>query len=320
MRTMYRKFQRKIRTAAFAFMAIVMAVTGTFFAKGGVAHADVPEGQINHVYINLNSPSFTAQGQYSSFISSLRQAAGHYYRSSDNITQYIPRASDGVSPYIYGTGLVMVTLTAGSNTLTLWITPGDMYLRGFTNVYGQTFSFNDSDYSLRYHLALVGRDQPVTLLGFGSNYNSIRQAASQGRESMQISWNDLWNSMFNLMYTTNPFGNNQQAVARSLQFMIQYTSEAARFNDVYGVMSDIMHSYSAYYNGLPLTQQYLENAWQDISTFGTNITNNPSTSPQYINGVGTLYSWSDVARYLALLLNTANRKQDTTGNWDHTEL
>jgi hypothetical protein len=110
-------------------------------------------------------------------------------------------------------------------------------------------------------------DRPLLPLSFGGNYNSLTQAAGRGRETMPISYFDVWNAIFNLAYEDTH--NNQQGIARSLMLMIQFTSESARFNDVCGVMSDVMHSSGSSYPGLPMLQQQLENNWASISQFGT---------------------------------------------------
>ena len=78
---------------------------------------------------------------------------------------------------------------------------------------------------------------------------------------------------------------------------------------------------NAYYPGLPLMQQYLENSWQRMSAFGYAVTQNPATAPANITGVGTLYNWGDVARYLAMLIGSLNLPQEgASGDWNHTEL
>ncbi|MFD8750104.1 ribosome-inactivating family protein [Kitasatospora sp. NPDC059577] len=149
--------------------------------------------------------------------------------------------------------------------------------------------------------------------------NAMRQAAGRGRESMPIGWYDLMGSIDNLATTGYPYGANQQNVARSLMFMIQFTSEAARFWDVYGVTRDIQGGNTPFYNGLPLTQQYLENSWDQISQYAYDVTNNPSTPPVNVTGVGTFYSYGDVQRWMAMLIGTTSQVS-STGDWNHSEL
>jgi hypothetical protein len=123
---------------------------------------------------------------------------------------------------------------------------------------------------------------------------------SDARSSIQSGEEIHFNSFTNLASTTNLSGGHRQEVARSLMFMCQLTSEAARFNDVLGLMENIMGDRSTYYNGLPSLELSLENKWRSISTFGHDITQNPSTRPRYISPqIGTLYTWHDVVRYLA---------------------
>ncbi|MGW2161434.1 ribosome-inactivating family protein [Nonomuraea sp. NPDC001699] len=292
--------------------ASLLVFVGVIIGGTGSARADVPANSITHVYMNLNNPSASSQSQYFQLIDSLRAAAGHDYRNGVRAAQYTDFNS-----------LIRLSLANGDTHLDLWITPNDLYVRGFTNTHGDTFQFNDADFSLAHTLQNIPSNGvgAVSTLGFGSNYNSMVQAAGRGRENMPISFNDLWNSVFNLAWTTNPYGGNQVDVARSLLFMIQYTAEAARFNDVYGVMSAIMLNWNNYYNGLPVLQQYLENSWAAISGFGQRISGNPGSAPLTVNGVGTLYTWNDVARYLALILLNLNLPQEgPSGDWNHTEL
>ncbi|MEU5599700.1 ribosome-inactivating family protein [Streptomyces sp. NPDC020298] len=276
------------------------------------ARADTPYGRIYDISMPFG-PSATGsqQSQYTGLINSLRQAAGHIYRDGVYQTQ-----STGYS-------LIRLTLTNSRHTLVLWLTPGDLYLRGYTNNSGLTFQFNDADFSLNNLLNDIGTLPYGTgrELSFGSNYNSMVQAAGRGREGMPISYLDFTSSVTNLASTNDPSGGNRRDVARSLMLMVQLTSEAARFNDVYGVGSAIMRSGNTRYDGLPALQQRLENSWQRISAFGYSVTQNPSTAPVNITGVGTFYSWSDVRRYMATLLGNLNLPQEgPTGDWQKTEL
>jgi hypothetical protein len=315
-------FRGKTRAVSMALLAFVIAITGTSFIGGGTARADVYPGQITHIYMNLdNNPSRDLQSQYYGLIRSLRETAGHWYR--DGVLE-----TELNNAYNRANGLIELTLSYNGTTLTIWISPGDLYVRGFTNQHDHTFQFNDSDYSLYNNLnVLPGHPTGgYTTLPFGSNYNSMsgRNGANRGRDHMPISFNDMFNSVYHLAYTTDPFGSNTQAVARSVMMMVQFTSEAARFNRVFDIMSRIMLTRSITYLGLPSLEFSLENKWNAISTFGFNITQNPSTPPRYISPqVGTIYTWSDVARFLAVLLNNGNLnlpQEGPSGNWDHTEL
>lgn len=297
-----------IRSVILTFLASCLAFMG-LSAAGSAAHADTPYRTITHVYMNITAlPSQNQASQYSQLITSLRQASGHAFRNKVGATQTTGRS------------LIRLSLTNGATNLDLWLTPGDLYLRGFTNDNGLTFQFNDGDYNLlsaMYDLDALPPGSGRTL-GFGSNYNSMTQAAQRGRENTPLSFNDFWNSFYNLAYAGQD--GNQMYMARSLMLMIQLTSESARFNDVYGIGAHIMGS-NAYYPGLPLMQQYLENSWQRMSAFGYAVTQNPSTPPANITGVGTLYSWGDVARYLAMLIGNLNLPQEgASGDWNHTEL
>ena len=130
---------------------------------------------------------------------------------------------------------------------------------------------------------------------------------------MPISWFDLNGSVDQLATYT---GNNPQATARSLMFMIQYTSEAARFYDVEGIMRTAMRT-DQRQQGLPDRQQSLENNWGQISQYAYDVTNNPSTPPRNIGGVGTFNSFNDVARTVPILLGSLF---EVTGSFSHDEL
>ena len=292
------------------------------------AKADVQPGTITYLYLNLPSSgqgSTALQSQYSSMILSLRNAAGHPYRNGVDITQLQ-----------HTTGLIRLRIYTGGVYVDLWYTPQDLYLRGFTNTYGYTYQFSDSDYNLLSALDILGDNsgQGGSTLPFASDYNSLRQAAGRGRESTPFNYTSFWNSIFNLAYTTSPTGSAQQNVARSLTLMIQMTSEAARFNDVYGVAQDAMFQGS--YSGLPAFQQYLENNWATISNFGLTISQNGTANPTTVQGINpntgnsptaggqpyTLYSFNDVQRFLAIMC-TAPYDSDTGGisqDWNHSEL
>lgn len=288
-----------------ATLAVLFAFAGTFVTHIGTAYADTPGfgPDISYIQLSLSgSAGPTQQSNYTGMINTLRNAAGHSYRNNVDQTQS--------NTY----GLVSLDLVLPSNTnVTLWFTASNMYLVGFTNTYGTTYQFNDYDLmgtlNTRYDT-----NNPSNTLGFSSNYISLSGAAGQDRGGMQISYNAVWNAAYNLAYYTPSQGYMQ--VARSLLMMIQMTSESARFYDVYGMFSNIMLNPGSNYDGVPALQQNLENSWDPISTWATSISNDSTTPPLTVNGVGTLYSFSDAARYCALI-NTPNSNND---GWGHTEL
>jgi hypothetical protein len=297
-----------------------------------LAYADVSPGQVNFdPFLSLPQPdglghgSQTVQSSYATMIGSLRSAAAHSYRNGVMITQQQQT-----------TGLIRVRFASGGNQVDIWITPQDLYVRGFTNQFGTTYQFNDQDYNLLSALDILGQAPQGggSTLAFGSNYNSITNAANRGRENTPFNYTSFFASFLNLATTTDPFGDNQQNVARSLMVMIQMTSEAARFNDVFGVAHDSMGTGN--YGGLPLFQQYLENNWGTISNYGLAVTQNPSTPNTTVQGINpdtgnnpggqaepfTLTSFGDVIRFLAVM-NTAPFGASTGGineDWNHTEL
>ena len=219
--------------------------------------------------------------------------------------------------------------------LGLYFTVDDLYLRGFTDNSLQAWQFNDSDFNLLSQLDNQGAtpDGGGSTLPFGSNYNSLRQAAGRGRESLPISYTAIRDAIFGLSGFN---GSGTQNAARNLMLMIQFTSEAIRFNDVFGVMNDVTSNAGHLYPGLPLFQQYLENDWTSISNYGFALSSDPSTPPLTLQGINpsqgnattgpgvpfTLTSFNDVVRFLAVMAGNVNNANDggVSGNWNHDEL
>jgi hypothetical protein len=213
-------------------------------------------------------------------------------------------------------------------------------LRGFTNGVGNTYYFNDTyDLPTAFYSTQQGRAFGpagwMTPLGWGSNYNDLTNHAGVGRENLNLTYGSFYNAVYTLSYYGRPGGANTQVCSRALLLMIQYFSEAARFNDVYGFITARVP-----YQGqtperianLPLFQQYLENSWAQISYFGWQISQNPNTSPLTVTGINpdnygdpyTLYSFGDVQRFLAVMLNPGEvfdpNMGGYSGDWYHDEL
>jgi hypothetical protein len=166
-------------------------------------------------------------------------------------------------------------------------------------------------------------------LSFGGNYMSLTAAAGRGRGTMPISMLDIYSSVLTLATTEsgNLSGTGTQEASRSLMLLIQVTSEAARFTNVYQVMSQALGT-RVERGGLPAQEQNLENNWAAISGFGVSVSNNSTTPPMTIVGGGApdgnghqtnlvLHSWSDVARYVGTLLGNLAYVHAGPG---HTEL
>ncbi|QMU69805.1 ribosome-inactivating family protein [Streptacidiphilus sp. P02-A3a] len=306
--------------------AVVSAVVflATMTAMAQPAGADTPPGQVAHVYMNLDNRSGnSAAAGYSAFINSLRSAAGHAFRGGT----YIAQSNPG--------GIIRADINATGGTrplgMTLWIDPQNLYVLGFTNANNQTLYFDDlspADVDRVAGGALAeGFHGGFQRLPFGGNYMSLSAAAGRGRDAMPISMNDIYSSVANLATTNSGnIGTSTLFASRSLMLLIQVTSEAARFNNVYGIMSQALGT-PVTRNSLPSQEQNLENNWAAMSGFGVSVSNNSTTRPVTIVGAGApdgdghptnlvLHSWSDVARYVGTLLgNLAN-----VGGPGHTEL
>ena len=276
----------------------------------------VPRNQIGHVWLNFGAvASQTQKSQYIAFIASLRRAVGYEFRNGVFATQNA------------GNELVRVDLTSpDGQTIWLWITPNNLYVRGVTAANGvMTYRFKDGDYFLSHAMNTLGNNgllppgpfRSFGTLQFGSNYDSLRQAAGRGPETMPISIDDLIGSVNQLAALTGVV--NQQATARSLMFLIQFTSEAARFTDVAGVFEDVMGNPGQSYHGLPALQQEIENSWDQISRYAHAVTQNSSTLPLDVNGVEIFNNFGVVQRRLGILMGQTSFV-NPTGDWRHTEL
>jgi len=240
-------------------------------------------------------------------IQSLRNAAGHPWRNGVEQTQI----SDTHS-------LIRLDLTApvanGPVTVQLWLTANNLYLRGWTDAGGTTYSFNDYDLRGAMQpassftsggdlLPAAATGGPYVTLPYGSDYNSMVQAAGRDRSQMPISYIALFNAWTGL---ANAGITGQQSVARAVMFMIQYTSESARFYDVWRVMNNIMGNtpingvYPPAYNGVPAAAQEYENNWSQISQYALDQSNGTNPAPLYVGpNAGTLNTLYDAQQHLA---------------------
>ena len=313
-----------LRSAKVAIISFAVFLA-TMIGMAGPARADVGPGQVAHIYMELdNRPGSSAAAGYSAFINSLRSAAGHAFRGGT----FIAQSNAG--------GIIRADINATGGTrplpMTLWIDPQNLYVLGFTNANNQTLYFNDltaAEVDLVAGGALAqGFHGGFQRLPFGSNYNSLSAAAGRGREAMPISMNDIYSSVANLATTASGnIATGSQFAARSLMLLIQATSEAARFSNVYGIMSQALGTPDSR-GGLPTQEQNLENSWSAMSGYGLSVTNNSTTPPVTIAGAGApdrdghatnlvLHSWNDVARYVGILLGNF---AVLGGGWSHDEL
>ena len=324
-----RSVANKVTQAGTKVIIACCLVASSLFVASG-AHADVPSNRIEYIEFQMNNPGdhsgSSMQSRYAQLINEIRAASGHTFRQNVLATQ------GNSNP-----GIIRVRLINGATEAILWISPQDLYLRGFTNTHGQTFQFNDPEYDLVQQLRdLQYNAGTIRTLDFGSNYNALEgtRAANRGREATPLNYSSFWNTFFNLAFMTDPTGPRLQGCAQSLLTMIQVTSEAVRFIDVYNVIYDAMGSGS--YNGLPAYQQRLENQWGAMSAWAFRLNNNPGieplelreanpnngNSPTYSPNSLTLRSWADIQRYLRVLLNAPNGLGNggSGGNWDRTQL
>jgi hypothetical protein len=271
---------RSAKVVIISFVVLLANMVG----MAGPAAADVGPGQVAHIYMEIdNRPGSSAAAGYSAFINSLRTAAGHAFRGGT----YIAQSNAG--------GIIRADINATGGTsalpLTLWIDPQNLYVLGFTNANNQTLYFNDltpAAIDLVAGGALAqGFHGGFQILPFGSNYDGLSAAAGRGRGAMPVSMNDIYSSVASLAtMTSGNVATGSQSAARSLMLLIQVTSEAARFSNVYGIMSQALGTPGSR-GGLPTQEQNLENNWSAMSGYGVSVSNNSTTRPVTIVGAGS---------------------------------
>lgn len=100
----------------------------------------------------------------------------------------------------------------------------------------------------------------------------------------------------------------------------QYTSEAARFWSVAGVMSSVMTSGSRNYAGLPAAQQEIENHWDRLSRFAQALFAGQNPGSVYVGpNAGTISNATELNAQLWMSLGNP-AQESATGDWWHTEL
>src|SRR5579862_3193092 len=120
----------------------IIALLSTFVAAKAGAQQNT--GFVYMNFTNLNSED--QREQYEELIGSLQSVASFTYRDTVNMT---PSFGSAQNANLIRMQLTDVTSGAGP-TIQLWFTADNLYLRGFTNVNGQTWYFNEGQggYSL----------------------------------------------------------------------------------------------------------------------------------------------------------------------------
>jgi hypothetical protein len=220
--------------------------------------------------------------------------------------------------------LLRVDVTYEGHTLRLWLTPNNMYLRGFTNAAGVTFSFNDFNLQ-RAMLDLYEARSPDTnllpnlnafhQLAYGSGYVDVVREAGRDRTQTPMSYSNLLASLYPLLRVTVP----EQLTARALLFFIQYVSEAARFRPVANMLYGVMNGTTAT-AGVPGGLQELENDWSAVSTWAHELRAGLNPRPLYVGPhYGTINSLRQLTAAIMLLLGRINQVPPP-GDFKHTEL
>ncbi|MEV5607652.1 ribosome-inactivating family protein [Streptomyces sp. NPDC052225] len=276
-------------------VALMLAfITGmaTFLTTEGTARADTADYRISHVYVNMSAP-WEDPGRVSSdwgiFLQSIRNAVGHAWHGDTMITQNV-----GTAPLSLLRADINITNAAGHQTeLRLWFTPNNLYLRGFTTTSvdasadnaNVTYFFRDAGFNLPNTMESLRSSQDAgllpppryTQLPYSGSYPDLAGAGAS-RDSTQMSYTALYNSVFQLAYVsrdaTGYGGSAYQATAASLVRMVQATAEAARLRDVQGIVIQMMADHSRSFI-MPARQQELETDWGALSLYAWNNTDLP---------------------------------------------
>ncbi len=201
---------------------------------------------------------------YSNMLGNVRVAAGYW----DTWTQ--GEATQGSTP-----ALLRVRLRAGEREISLWLNPRNLYVWGYSaelNGHNRTFAFDTHAVELQEQIRVTIRPQnanpfdgvseTVVGLGFDSNHGDIDRWAQRNRLGIPT---QFWNvrGAIETLATRHP-GSYRMDVARSLQQLIHFVSEGARFNDIEGVYRSGMRGNDVYLNGMHVD---LTNQWGPLSSW-----------------------------------------------------
>ncbi|MEV7930795.1 ribosome-inactivating family protein [Kitasatospora sp. NPDC088779] len=199
-------------------------------------------------------------------------------------------------------GVVRVSLTADDDGGTgrgvdLWINPDNLYVVGFSPqaAPGVSYVFNDIFASA----PIPG----VRRLPFGGNYVSLARTAQRDRSTTPVSFDSVRRAVVDLANQRSA-DQDPRTTARALMLLLQFTSEAVRFNDVEGVFRNVLNDRGSSGSGIPSWVQQLENNWDALSNFYWNemgVGPNPRPAPLRIGGT-TVNNAHDVLRYARTLL------------------
>ncbi|MFF2146636.1 MULTISPECIES: ribosome-inactivating family protein [Kitasatospora] len=301
------RLRRTLRQAV-GGLVLALAVTAGLLCPAGTASASTGDGSVSHVWLNLgHAPSPNLRISYSTFLASLRAAVGNSLQGVE-----VAQAAS------QNEGVVRVSLSAVDDhgterAVDLWINPDNLYLVGYSPqaTPGVSYIFNDIHASAAIPTARQN-------LPFGGNYNSLVGAAHRDRSNTPISFSSIRQAVLDLANQRSA-GSNQQTTARALLLLIQFTSEAARFNDLEGVFRNVLADWGNSGSGIPSWLQQMENNWGTLSNFFWNdlgFGNNPHPAPLTIGGI-RINNASDVRRYVRTVLTPV---VGTSFNPGHQEL
>ncbi|HEY4458687.1 MAG TPA: ribosome-inactivating family protein [Pseudonocardiaceae bacterium] len=294
-------------------LVVALAVGATVTLAGAsAAGADTANGRIAHVSLDLAGVGSSQARAYRQFIVDVQAAAGHEWLPNIGETQTNQAA------------LLRADINYDGNTLRLWFTPNNMYLRGFTTAAGVTFAFND--YELGQAMVdLAAAPSPdagllpplneIRSLPFDSGYIGMVRAAGRDRTNTPMTYANLLASFATLLEATRLPGQDS---ARALLFFIQYVSEAARFRPVGQMMYDVMNGVEG--AGVSGNLQELENDWSALSAWAYELRAGLNPRPYYVGPhFGTINSLRQLTAAMMMLLGNINQAPPP-GDFKHDEV
>ncbi|GGU46816.1 ribosome-inactivating family protein [Streptomyces violascens] len=239
-----------------AVLVVLALGLGAGLAGPGRARADTANGRIKNARMTVTQAGRLQAQSYVNFIREVQNAAGH------------PLAPRLQQTQTNNLALLRADIEFAGQQLQLWITPDNMYLRGFTNAAGDTFAFNDYPLETEMQAFVNAHSPDVSLLPTGrfrtlpyaASYTAIERAAGRGRDNTPLTHGNLVGSTSTLLTTGNPNANT----AGALLFFIQFVSEAARFRLVAEDIGRGMQGVNTG-RGVPAELQELENDWGHAS-------------------------------------------------------
>ncbi|MFI1585108.1 ribosome-inactivating family protein [Embleya sp. NPDC020630] len=257
------------------------------------AGADTPDHTTRYVVLTLDDelPDTYNTDRYQTAVTELRTAAGHVYRG--DVYETMGKASTA--------GLVALQLNSahGDPLCWLYVNPQNLYTAGFRARNGKSYVFSDTPGYVADEVRRNDGGVDPAVLGMAGTYADLRKNVSA--EPTRTDVYDMRSTAYTLGSVLDRQSANgtmrQQVSLAMFKFMAAF-SEAARFPHYRDEFSAALDG-SSNHQYLDDEALRLRSSWQDISNFAHAVTENPTTSPRYIPGLGTtLHDWQDVRTHV----------------------